>query len=90
MQLVALEVSGAFNASFFTAIGAAKNINGSPSLITGAFTYISGTEDTPNTHQILSIGVGGGGSGAYLSIEVKTNGGKSNFVAYVRYTQTLF
>ena len=93
IQLVALETQGTFYSTFITVIGAASNISGTPAMVgsgTG-YTYITTNEDSPGTHVLHNITTGGSGAGAYLNIEVFNNSNyKSKFVAYVRYTQTLF
>ena len=100
IQLVALETTGRFNyATFITVFGAAKNIGGTPTMI-GTWDYYARSaggggpsvlEDSSNIHSIQSINVSGTGASSYLIIEVNNNTQEtSNFVAYVRYTQTLF
>jgi len=92
IHIVVLEYIGGNNASFFKVEGAAKNIGGSPAIV-GTTTTIIISEDTPGTHQIINVLTGGSGVSSYLKIEVKNNstiGMPAKFVAYVRYTQTLF
>ena len=82
---------------YYSNEGAAKNIGGSPAIV-GVSTLITISEDTPGTHVICPGGgppvlVGGSGASSYIYMEVKNNstiGMAAKFVAYVRYTQTLF
>ena len=98
IHIVVLEYPNNNNASFFKVMGAAKNIGGTPAIV-GTSTLITISEDSPGLHQINPGGtvfppvlVGGSGSASYIYMEIKnaSNTDKAKFVAYVRYTQTLF
>jgi hypothetical protein len=85
IQLAALE-NGAGNGTYLHAYGAAKD-NGGGGAIIGTVTYITIAEDTAGLHSMAVTCPGGG----ILRIQGRNNSQVStNFVCFVRYTQTLF
>ena len=100
VQLVAMENSANSYVSHLVYEGIAKVTAGSSTLVSGPV-GTNPVEENPGLHDLIFSTTGSGASGAYLVIEAVNKSGTggpfggppgrpAKFVAYVRYTQTIF